>query len=86
MVSFCGMVLQFIGRVWAHGLVHVVLLVQECGHGVGGKCDGKLGRVMFLFFKLVCCSWGIQRLGILKSMWCVFPRRVGWVRVCSVVA
>ena len=53
---------------------------------VGGKCDGKLGRVMFLFFKLVCCSWGIQRLGILKSMWCVFPRRVCWVRVCSVVA
>ena len=53
---------------------------------VGGKCDGKLRRVMFLFFKLVCCSWGIQRLGILKSMWCVFPRRVCWVRVCSVVA
>ena len=26
---------------------------------------------MSLFLKLVCSSWGIQRLGLLKLLWCV---------------
>ena len=34
MMSFCGMKLQLIGLVWPRGLVHLVLLVRECGHVV----------------------------------------------------
>ena len=30
-MSFCRMVLQLIYRIWLHGLVYAVLLVQDCG-------------------------------------------------------
>ena len=33
-MSFCGMVMQVIGRVWACGLVRGVLLERECWHAV----------------------------------------------------
>ena len=36
---------------------------------VGGQRD-------LFILNLVCSSWGIQRLGHLKFLWCIFPRRV----------
>ena len=39
-----------------------------------------------LFLKLVCSSWRIRCLMLLKFWWFVFPERVSWTRVASTVA